>query len=40
MGRFNLGSTVILLMGDNVKFDEAIVPGEKTRLGQALGEFE
>jgi len=40
MGRFNLGSTVILLTGDNIEFDDAIVPGEKTKLGQALGVFE
>jgi len=40
MGRFNLGSTVILLMGDNVKFDESIKPGEATLLGQALATFE
>ncbi|MCK4707306.1 MAG: phosphatidylserine decarboxylase [Gammaproteobacteria bacterium] len=40
MGRFNLGSTVILLMGDNVKFDDSITPGEATKMGQALGSFE
>lgn len=40
MGRFNLGSTVIVLTGSNVSFDEKIISGEKTRLGQALGVFE
>ncbi len=40
MGRFNLGSTVIVLTGENVEFDDAIVPGEQTKLGQALGVFE
>jgi len=40
MGRFNLGSTVILLMGDNVSFDDSIKPGEVTQMGQALATFE
>ena len=40
MGRFNLGSTVILLMGDNVTLDDAMTPGNATLMGQALGSFE
>jgi phosphatidylserine decarboxylase len=39
MGRFNLGSTVIMLLGENVTLDDAIQPGNVTRLGQALGSF-
>lgn len=40
MGRFNLGSTIILLTQDNVTFNDSIKPGEATLMGQALGEFE
>ncbi len=40
MGRFNLGSTVIMLLGENVELDNAIQPGNITRLGQALGSFK
>lgn len=40
MGRFNLGSTIILLTQDNVTFDDSITPGEATLMGQALGQFE
>lgn len=39
MGRFNLGSTVIMLMGENTELDELIVHGNKVRLGQALANF-
>ncbi|MFB1486922.1 MULTISPECIES: archaetidylserine decarboxylase [unclassified Thiocapsa] len=38
MGRFNLGSTVILLFEPGrVQLDESLVPGSKVRLGQRLG---
>ncbi|RKT43254.1 archaetidylserine decarboxylase [Thiocapsa rosea] len=38
MGRFNLGSTVILLFEPGrVRLDETLVPGRKVRLGQRLG---
>lgn len=38
MGRFNLGSTVILLFADRaVDFDAALVPGASTCMGQLLG---
>ena len=37
MGRFNLGSTVIMLMGENVTLDDAIQAGNSIRMGQALG---
>ncbi|MEE4145696.1 MAG: archaetidylserine decarboxylase [Halieaceae bacterium] len=40
MGRFKLGSTVILLFGpDAVEFDAAYTAGSVTRLGEALGRF-
>ncbi len=39
MGRFNLGSTVIVLTADNVEWDEAIQTGADIRLGQCLGQF-
>ena len=38
MGRFLLGSTVILLFArDRVAFDDALEPGSKVRMGQAIG---
>jgi phosphatidylserine decarboxylase len=38
MGRFNLGSTVILLFEPSrVRLDETLAPGSKVRLGQRLG---
>jgi len=40
MGRFNLGSTVIVLMGANTRWDAAITPEAKVRLGQALGHYD
>ena len=40
MGRFKLGSTVILLFPENVmQWDDALAAGSATRLGQALGSF-
>jgi len=40
MGRFKLGSTVILLFPkDAVEFDAAYVAGAATRLGESLGKF-
>jgi phosphatidylserine decarboxylase len=39
MGRFNLGSTVIMLLGEDVELADGIVAGEGVRLGQALGRF-
>ena len=40
MGRFKLGSTVILLFGkDAVEFDSTYVAGVATRLGESLGRF-
>ena len=38
MGRFNMGSTVILLLPrDRVQWDPAIKPGAAVRCGSALG---
>ena len=37
MGRFNLGSTVIVLTAENFKFDEKIIAKAKVQLGQRLG---
>jgi len=39
MGRFNLGSTVILLMNDNVTLDDAIKHNESVVLGQKLATY-
>ena len=39
MGRFNMGSTVIMLFGkDAVEWAEDFTPGVKVRMGQAIGE--
>lgn len=40
MGRFNLGSTVIMLLPENVKLDDSIVAENTVRLGQALASFK
>jgi len=39
MGRFNLGSTVILLMNDKVSLDESIKHDEAVKLGQKLASY-
>lgn len=39
MGRFNMGSTVILLAGKNVEWSPNITPGQILKLGQPLGQF-
>jgi phosphatidylserine decarboxylase len=39
MGRFNLGSTVILLFPENVELDAAIKVGAPVKMGQALAYF-
>jgi phosphatidylserine decarboxylase len=36
MGRFNLGSTVIVLGGENMEWDAAITAGNEVKLGQRL----
>ena len=39
MGRFNLGSTVIMLLPENIKLDSAIRAGNGVKLGQALASY-
>ena len=39
MGRFNMGSTVIMLFGENVRLDDTIRPEAKVKMGQALGQY-
>jgi len=40
MGRFNMGSTIILLFAENkVRWDEALCSGSKIKMGQSLGTF-
>ena len=39
MGRFNMGSTVILLTGSNVEWMPTLAAGQKVELGQLLGQF-
>lgn len=39
MGRFNLGSTVVLLMNDKVALDETIRHDETVKLGQKLASY-
>ncbi len=39
MGRFNMGSTVILLTGKNVEWLPHITPGQTVKMGQLLGHF-
>ncbi|MBF0218273.1 MAG: phosphatidylserine decarboxylase [Gammaproteobacteria bacterium] len=40
MGRFNMGSTVILLIANpELKWDEKIMIGSKVRMGEALAQF-
>ena len=39
MGRFNMGSTVILLTGDNVDWMPTLEAGQKVEMGQSLGHF-
>jgi len=39
MGRFNMGSTVILLTGSNVEWLPHIKNGQKVKMGQLIGHF-
>ncbi len=39
MGRFNMGSTVILLMQSNTVFNEKMTPAGKIRMGESIGVF-
>ncbi|MGB0865314.1 MAG: phosphatidylserine decarboxylase, partial [Granulosicoccaceae bacterium] len=37
MGRFNMGSTVILLLPPGATWDASLKAGDPVRMGQALG---
>lgn len=39
MGRFNLGSTVVLLMGENCSLENTIAHNEAVKLGQLLAKY-
>ncbi len=39
MGRFNMGSTVILLMGENVEWLQKMRPGNTVKVGELIGHF-
>jgi len=39
MGRFNLGSTVVLLMGENCNLEDAITHDEPVKLGQLMAKY-
>jgi phosphatidylserine decarboxylase len=39
LGRFNMGSTVIVLFGEAARFEPRIEPGQPVRLGQPLARF-
>ena len=39
MGRFNMGSTVILLTGENVEWLPHIAAGQNVKMGQLIGHF-
>ncbi|MFP4263694.1 MAG: archaetidylserine decarboxylase [Halomonas sp.] len=39
MGRFKLGSTVVMALSEPVSFAGDIEPGDKVRMGQSLGQF-
>ena len=39
MGRFNMGSTVILLTGKNVEWLPHIAAGQTVKMGQLIGHF-
>ena len=41
MGRFNMGSTVILLFGKNaVRWSESLQAGADVRMGEEIGKLE
>lgn len=39
MGRFNMGSTVILLMGEKVEWLQKLRPGNTVKVGELIGHF-
>ncbi|MCK5662545.1 MAG: phosphatidylserine decarboxylase [Thiotrichaceae bacterium] len=40
MGRFNMGSTVILLTTDKVEWSELLNPGQTLKMGELIGQFK
>jgi len=39
MGRFNMGSTIILLMGEKVEWLQKMQPGNSVKVGELIGHF-
>ncbi len=39
MGRFNMGSTVILLTTDKVNWSQLLKPGQTLKMGENIGQF-
>ncbi|MCP4233199.1 MAG: phosphatidylserine decarboxylase, partial [Aestuariibacter sp.] len=39
MGRFNMGSTVILLTGNRVEWLDHLCPGDRLKVGEKIGHF-
>lgn len=40
MGRFNMGSTIIVLFGkESIHWSETLIPGSVTRMGEAIGQL-
>ncbi len=40
MGRFNMGSTVILLTTDKVEWSQLLKPGQTLKMGELIGQFK
>ncbi len=40
MGRFNMGSTVILLTTDKVEWSQFLKPGQTLKMGELIGQFK
>lgn len=40
MGRFNMGSTVILLMEKGMQWDTALAEGSVVRMGESIGQYQ
>ncbi|MCP4076780.1 MAG: phosphatidylserine decarboxylase [Gammaproteobacteria bacterium] len=40
MGRFNMGSTVILLTTDKVEWSQLLTPGQTLKMGELIGQFK
>jgi phosphatidylserine decarboxylase len=40
MGRFNMGSTVILLTTEKVEWSQFLKPGQTLKMGELIGQFK